>query len=423
MDKKITFKKPNAKNILFAIVALLCSLLIWVFVTESQGEDITQTFSGVRVVFEGETTMRESRGLIVSETSSNTVKLTVTGSRRTVFNLKAEDLTVAVDLSGISRTGNYSLTPKINFPSKTDTSAITSWATDPDSISFYVDKLSRKTVPVEGEFNGRAADGFSAEPLEFSPSTVVLYGPEKVLAMVDHAFVEVNREDVDKTLSFDSTFVLIDGDGNEFTSDEITTDVDTVAVTLPILAVKEVDLIVDLVPGGGATENNVKWKLEPDSITLTGDSETLAGVNNISLAKIDLSTVDEALTETYKIVIPNDTESTSGVREATLTLEIGGLYKESVSIEQSNISCVNVSEGFTAEIMSDSLDGVILRGPEADVKAISEVNVRAVADLKDYGTATGIVSVPVKITVDGSTTVGAVGEYRIYVNIIKGTGE
>ena len=73
--------------------------------------------------------------------------------------------------------------------------------------------------------------------------------------------------------------------------------------------------------------------------------------------------------------------------------------------------------------MSDSLDGVILRGPEADVKAISEVNVRAVADLKDYGTATGIVSVPVKITVDGSTTVGAVGEYRIYVNIIKGTGE
>ena len=235
--------------------------------------------------------------------------------------------------------------------------------------------------------------------------------------------MEVNREDVDKTLSFDSTFVLIDGDGNEFTSDEITTDVDTVAVTLPILAVKEVDLIVDLVPGGGATVNNVKWKLEPDSITLTGDSETLAGVNNISLAKIDLSTVDEALTDTYKIVIPNDTESTSGVREATLTLEIGGLYKESVSIEQSNISCVNVSEGFTAEIMSDSLDGVILRGPEADVKAISEVNVRAVADLKDYGTATGIVSVPVKITVDGSTTVGAVGEYRIYVNIIKGTGE
>ena len=174
MDKKITFKKPNAKNILFAIVALFCSLLIWVFVTESQGEDITQTFSGVRVVFEGETTMRESRGLIVSETSSNTVKLTVTGSRRTVFNLKAEDLTVAVDLSGISRTGNYSLTPKINFPSKTDTSAITSWATAPDSISFYVDKLSRKTVPVEGEFNGRAADGFSAEPLEFSPNTVAL---------------------------------------------------------------------------------------------------------------------------------------------------------------------------------------------------------------------------------------------------------
>ena len=170
----------------------------------------------------------------------------------------------------------------------------------------------------------------------------------------------------------------------------------------------------------------MKWEFDQRTITLTGDSETLAGVNNIVVTQIDLAEVDESFSEVYRIPIPNNTEITSGMREATLSFELGGLYKRTVTVRKSNISCINVSEGYVWEIMNDSLNGVILRGQEEAVRAVSELNVRAVADLTDYGSATGIVTAPVKIyidSVDGNSNVGYIGEYSVYVNIMEAPPE
>lgn len=420
MKNKPMIKNDAARAILLMVFSLLCAILLWIYVTDTQGDGTDRPFNGVKVVFEGESTMRESRGLIVSDVSTTSGRVTLHGSRRTLSSLKSTDLAITVDLGSITRTGHYSLSPQVTYPARTDTSSISMAETDPETISFYVDVLDKKTVDVTGVFNGSVAEGFSADPLEFDPGTVIVYGPTQLLDTIDQAYVEVSRENVDKTLTFESTYVLLDADGNRIESDELTFDTETVSVTLPINTVKEVSLIIDIVNGGGATDNNVKWELNPKKITLTGDSETLSGVNNIVVAKIDLAMVDESLTETYEIVIPNDTEITSGAKETTLTLELGGLYKRTVSIDRDNIACINVTDGYAWEVVSDSLDGVILRGTDEDaLERISEVNVRAVADLTDYGTARGIVSVPVKIYIDGTSGVGAVGEYKVYVNITR----
>lgn len=416
-EKNQKIKRPTLQTVLMMVFSLLCALLIWVYVTEANGPDITQTFNNVAVVFDGESVMRDSRGLIVSEKNNNSVRVVLSGNRRVIASLDAADLAVSIDLNSISLTGDYSRTPRIVYPSRVDASQISSATTVPGNISFYVDKLSTRAIPVVGIFNGAAAEGFTAEPLEFDTETVRISGPENILSQVDHALVEVSRTDVDKTLSFETSYVLVNSEGETFESDQISFDRDTVNVTLPISAVKEVDLVVDLIPGGGAMAEHAKVEVQPERITLVGDSETLAGVNNISLAKIDLSKLDSTLTETYRIVIPNDTHSTEGVKEATVTVTLEGLSRKTVTIEKSNISFINNSEGFEAEIMNSSLENVIIRGPAEVLADISDVNVRAVADLKDYGTATGFMTVPVRIEVDGTTEAGAFGDYRVYVNI------
>ena len=410
---------PTLVNICYIVFSLVCSLLIWVYVTESIGADTERNYPGVMVVYEGESDMRDSRGLIISDRDTTSGKITLTGNRRTLASLDSADLKMVVDLSDIMTTGYYSVAPKVEYPRRVDTSTITQAVNAPEVISFYVDKLSVRPVPVTGVFNGSAAEGYSADPLEFDTETIRIYGPEKIISQVDHAQVEVNRTDVDKTLTFEASYTLIDAEGNELESDEITFDRQTVNVTLPISAVKEVSLTVDLIPGAGATRDNAKWSVEPNTITLTGDAATLEGVNSISIAQIDLGKVDEALTETYKIVLPNDTESTDGIKEATLTLELQGLAKKTVSIDQSNISCTNVSQGYEAVVMNGSLDNVVIRGPENVLRGITDNNIRAVADLTDYGTATGILSVPVRIIINGTTEAGAFGEYKVYINVTK----
>ena len=418
-EKKQQKQQSTLETVLYIVFSLVCALLFWVYVTESNGGETELPLSGVTVIYEGESSMRESRGLIISDRDTTSARVTLTGNRRTISSLVASDLRVVIDLNDIITTGNYSRAPKVEYLKKIDSSAITQVVINPEVISFYVDKLSVRPVPVVGVFNGSAAEGYSADPLEFDTETIRIYGPEKIISKVDHALVEVSRTDVDKTLSFEASYILVDADGNRFENDEITTDRDTVNVTLPINAVKEVSLVVDLIAGSGATKDNVQWEIKPATITLTGDAETLAGVNSISIAKIDLSKIDDALTETYKIVLPNDTESTDGVKEATLTLELRGLAKKTVSIEQSSITCTNVSEGYQAVVMNGSLDNVVIRGPEQVLRSISDNNIRAVADLSDYGTATGILTVPVKIMINGTTEAGAYGDYKVYINLMK----
>ncbi len=418
-EKKTQHVNPTLVTIAYMAFSLVASLLIWVYVTESNGGESDRTFPGVMVVFEGESEMRDTRGLIISEREATTGKVTLSGNRRTLAVLDSADLKLVINLNDIMTTGYYSLAPKVEYPRRVDAGTITQAVISPEVISFYVDKLSVRPVPVTGVFNGSAAEGYSADPLEFDTETIRIYGPEKIISQIDHAQVEVSRTDVDKTLSFEASYTLVDAEGNKFESDEITFDRDTVHVTLPISAVKEVDLVVDLIPGAGATRDNAKWSVEPKTITLNGDAETLEGVNSISIAQIDLAKVDETLTETFKIVLPNDTESTDGIKEATLTLELQGLAKKTVSIEQSNISCTNVSQGYEAVVMNGSLDNVVLRGPESVLRGITDNNIRAVADLSDYGTATGILSVPVRIVINGTTEAGAYGDYKVYINVKK----
>ena len=418
-EKKKQHINPTLVTISYIVFSLVASLLIWVYVTESNGGESDRTFPGVMVVFEGESEMRDTRGLIISEREATTGKVALSGNRRTLAVLDSADLKLVINLNDIMTTGYYSLAPKVEYPRRVDAGTITQATISPEVISFYVDKLSVRPVPVTGVFNGSAAEGYSADPLEFDTETIRIYGPEKIISQIDHAQVEVSRTDVDKTLSFEASYTLVDAEGNKFESDEITFDRDTVHVTLPISAVKEVDLVVDLIPGAGATRDNAKWSVEPKTITLTGDAETLEGVNSISIAQIDLAKVDEALTETFKIVLPNDTESTDGIKEATLTLELQGLAKKTVSIEQSNISCTNVSQGYEAVVMNGSLDNVVLRGPESVLRGITDNNIRAVADLSEYGTATGILSVPVRIVINGTTEAGAYGDYKVYINVTK----
>ena len=420
MADKFSRFKPNKNKIALVVLAIFCSILLWVYVTNQEGELDEVTYTSVKVVIEGEEAMRDSRGLIVTDVNTTSMRVTVSGAPRVLARLTAADITAVIDLSTISRTGNYSLAPKITYSSGFNSSDLTVKSSAPTAVNFYVDKLSKRTIDVKGVNNSSTAEGFSFEPIEFNPGTVIISGPESVINKVDHAWIEVSREDVDSTLSFDSTFVLRDKDNNIIDDDSITLERDTVEVILPVIAIKEVDLVVATVAGAGASEENIIKKIEPSAkVTLSGDAEVLEGVNSILLDTIDLSKVDGTYTQTYTIVIPNDTEIIGNMREVTVSLEVIGLETKRVSIPLENLSFINLTEGYEAEIMDTSLNNVTLRGMADALAAVNAQHVRAVADLTEYGTATGIISVPVKVYVDGTTAVGAIGEYKLYISITK----
>ena len=281
-----------------------------------------------------------------------------------------------------------------------------------------VSAQTKKVVPVVGSFEGNVAEGFTAENPEFDPSTITVTGPETYLKNISRAWVEFGAQDINSTYSVDAPYVLLDENGEECSTTGLSFSDDTVKATLRVLAVKEIPLTVDFIEKAGASTANTKITIEPDSITLAGDTAVLSGMNRISLATIDLGDFESSFSDTYLIKYDDGLKNLSGITEASVTVEIIGLSTRDFPVNNENMSCINVTEGFSASILSESLT-VRLRGTPEQLEEVRSENIRITADLKDYNTSVGQFMIPVKISVDGFSDVGAMGDYTISVEIRK----
>lgn len=395
------------------IISLLASLLIWIYVTGTQEEVIFKDLYNISVVFSGADAMKESKGFVVTDVDTESVSVRISGTRQNIGKLDSSDLKAVINLSKVTKIGNNLFRYDIEYPDGVDDSAVTVESYSPENIQFTVAKLTTKTVPVKGMFLGSAAEGFVAEKPTFEPETVTLTGPDSQLANIEYVWVTLGGDDVSSTKTADVPFVYMGASGNQLDYDDITADYDTVTMTLPIKMKKEVPLIVNLVDGAGATVNNSVVTINPSTITILGDAAIVNGINKIVLATVDLSSFSATLDETYPIVLDNEVENVTGKAEAKVKIEIIGLQTKKFTI--TNLSCVNVPAGYTAEMLTESRE-VTIRATEDVLSRITSDNLRAVADMTGYS-STGEVSVPVKIKIDGYSDAGAIGEYKVNVNI------
>ena len=414
MTQKPFLKRFTDSKIFWVVVSLLVSLLLWFYVTGTEGIETTRDFPGVAVQFVGADTLRESSDLIVTSVDHTTVDLTLRGPRNTIARLKSADLTATLDLNKVTLIGNYRWLYEISYPSGVDGNTIEVMSSSTDTITFYVDKLNKKTVDVQSNFSGSVAEGYSAEDPVCDPLTVRISGPQAVIDKVDHAYVDITRVDVDATLNYTSGYVLMDIDGNEVTDEGITLETPEVQVAMQVLTNKEVPLTVTLVEGGGAYERNAKVSIEPSTITLAGDAATLDGINKQVLGTIDLSAFSPSYEETFTIILPDGTEALSGVTKAKVTVELIGLATKKMTV--TNFQCTNVTEGYTAEVITESLL-ITVRASQELLDRIEPENLRAVADLTDIGQTFGVFNPKVEIIVDGYPSAGAVGENKIYIKL------
>lgn len=416
MSTRSRMKKIYNSKAFWMIVSLLASLAIWVYVTSVETDESKTTFRGVKVELVGEDILRDSKNLVVTDMDTSTVTVEVVGPRRIIGSLSSDQLVAQVDVSKLSRAAYTSQQYTIVYPDGTDTSKLSENRRTPETINFMVSAQTSKSIQVRGSFDGSLAEGYTAEMPVFEPSTITITGSEAYLKDVEYAWVTFSKENVDSTYSVETGFTLMDANNEPRSTTGISFSTDVVTATLPLLTLKEVNLDVNIIEGAGATKANTKITIDPVSVTLAGDSALLAGMNKIILATIDLTDFSSTFTETYTIPIDNELKNTTGVTKATVTVEIVGL--ETKTFRVTNFSCINATEGYEADIITESKE-ITLRGTPEALAQIKAENIRAVADLTDYKESTGTYMPQVRVYVDGFTDVGAIGENTISIEIRK----
>lgn len=402
-------------RLFWAVVSLCAALVIWTYYTSNYGITQTRVFYGVEVTFLGQDAMRDSQSLVVSSQDVNTVNVTLRGTRRDITRLTSDDIKAVVNLSNVTMAGYRTMSYSLSYPTTVNQSAIQEAAKSPSTIGLQISKLSTRSMPVSGVFEGTTVEGYMIDSTEmvFDPANVTFTGPEEELDQITAVQVNVARDEVNATFSATGNYTLLDEDGETLEFTDVTADTDTVSVTVPVSAIKEVALDVTLQDGGGASaETNVIKHIEPQTITVAGDAATLDGLNSISLANINLADYLAFPETTYNIVLPNGVECLSGETSATVSLEFVGLASDMFIV--TNLSTVNVPSGYEASIL-DLNKVITVRAPADVLPKINANNIRVVADLTDA--APGRSRVSTTVYVDGHEDAGAVGSYPVYVQL------
>lgn len=80
----MTRKRKNKlldNRIFWLVVSLIASLLIWMYLTGTQQEEIEVELNGVQVVFEGEDVLQDTREYIIANVDNYFVDVTIRGTR------------------------------------------------------------------------------------------------------------------------------------------------------------------------------------------------------------------------------------------------------------------------------------------------------------------------------------------------------
>lgn len=413
MEKKRASKILN-NRITYIILSVIVACCLWLYVVSVENPEVEATITNIPVTFSGEEDLLSDRGFMISSGKESYVTLRVRTTRSVLQRLDRRNITISVDVSGITAAGDYQRTFTIIWPDGVSENDVSVVSRSPVSISFSIARQASKTVELRGTLAEGCvvAEGYIAEEFEFSPETVTIRGAEEIISNVDYALVEISRTNIDETIEMTSTYTLMDENGEEIDMEGITLETEEVNVRLPIVQKKQIWLRVDLNEGGGASASNAVVNIDPEYITVAGDPDVLSTYNSITLASIDLYDVIDSTTETYPIVLINGVQNISGETEARVTVEIKDLVTRTIEIDEFEL--INVPEGYYAVSETNRLS-VNVRGSASAVSQLLSSNIVAVADLS--GLNEGTMSVPVDIIINVNTDAGVVGDYSIYITI------
>lgn len=394
------------------LLSVLLAIAFWAYVRAAVDPSGTINIHNVRVETTGANVLA-SQGLAVSEITPQVVELQVEGptSARTNLLRNRSGLYVRVDVSSCVE-GENTLRWREVWPEGINTDDLTAQRS---TVTVKVEKLYSKTFDIQFKLEGKVAGEYQMGTPAIEPEKVVVSGPVEQVNQVDKVEAILRTEELSERFAGDLELVPVDKQGRSLADLELTLSAETAYVVVPVVMMKEVPLTVNLLSGGGATKEDAKIDIDPPTIVVSGAEADLEGLEEISLGPISLSDVVGTNTFTRPITLDPSLTNESGLATATITVTVEGLDTEVFAVN--NIRTTNLPEGYNAETITKSVL-VTVRGPAEDLANIDASQIRVVANLSGV-TTEGSQQVLAYVYLDGTSTVGVIGEYSISVNISR----
>lgn len=401
------------EKILYLLISVVIAFGLWSYVITTDSPEWEETYYEIPVILKNESVLH-GNGLMLGDGKIPTVTLRLKGNRSDLVNLNKSDITLVADLSRIYESGKQSVSYSIAFPGDIPDNSVEILEKTPKEIQLTIMERHTKDVDIELVYNGSVPEGFRTdkENVQLDRDAIRVVGPAAVVDRIACAQIQVDLEGQTGTINSTYRYVLLDREGKEVDSSQLTVDAEEVELTLKIQRYKEIKLLLNVIPGGGASESNTHIQPDMQTIQVSGSQQLLDSLGDTLEFEIRLGEITDNTTKQFEIKLPEGVENLTG--KSILTVDI--IFPELVTrtFQVTNLRTKNVPAGMTAELLTQALT-VTIRGAAAQVRALNADDLSVIVDMS--GAELGTDSYRATVDTGRFISIGAVGSYSVDVRV------
>jgi YbbR domain-containing protein len=413
-NKKFSDLLHNDK--LMLAFSFIAAIIIWLGVVINVSPEMTTTIQNVKVTIDN--TVPAQFGLEVFGDNEFYVDVTVKGKKYQISSLKPEDIKILAQTNNVDSAGIRTLLLKSDQTFGNNDYTVT--AISQKSIDVYFDVPKTVQIVIEPDIVVDnieiVEEGFKTGEINLSETAVNVTGPSTEINRIVKAVARLKlQKSLSSNKSADVDVILLDENGKS-NFNYVTTDVDKVVLTIPVLRVKEVN-------------TTLLFKNAPDEYVLNPLSYTISPSEdyfNISVDEYDKITEFPVGTIDFKSISPSNyvfeflrtdlpVSDESDTEKFVVKLDVSDISQEYFTISSKKVK-VNNPNNLDCKV-SGLNKSVVVVGSEKALESITEDDISVEIDISDINITAGqTTSVPANVTVKSSNC-WIYGTYTVEVSL------
>ncbi len=388
MKNKLTY------NLGLKMMSVFIAFALWLIVVNYDDPTISNTYSGIQVEIVNQDALTDQGKVYEILNNSDIINVTVTGPRSVIDSLRKENIRAIADMQELTLmdTVGIQLSTDKNFDQLDVIKG------DHIAVELNIENLKSSHFPINLVQNGQPAEGYIVGDITSNQNTVRVSGAESVVSSVVRAECVVNVNGRSSDITTSSEIRLYNSDNQLVEHPSLQLNINSININAEILQTKEVPVIYQYsgIPLDGYV---VEEPLTADygTVVIAGKPNVLEGISFIEVpaTAINVMDKDESYIESVDIgrCLPDGVRFADASFDGMSAVNVNliKLIMRSLNVPFSNLSVINLPEGFHAEVLTGDVEGtqnatlhIITEGVTEAYDGINGAGVHGTMDIASY---------------------------------------
>ncbi|WP_138159213.1 CdaR family protein [Peptoniphilus catoniae] len=373
-EKKIKTEKKsqNNKDKMLLVISIIFSIFLWSYVRSEVDPEVSISIKGVEVRFENIAEIKANNLEVISPQTAS-VDVRITGKRSNISKVNRDSVSASVNLSGYY-SGDYKIPVKVQV----NGSNLVVEDKSPEVLDFKIDEVISKNLDADIITSGTLVKGYVLGNVK-QTEEVQVKGARTYIDKIKeiNAIFDVNNKMESTVIT--SKVKAYDADGNEiedlsFTPESIDLDVPILKTqTLPI----KLNIVGDIPEGMDIKD----FSVEPNSVTIKGNSAVLNKIEEISTSPIPVNSLIKGQIP-VDVILPDGVSLVDKDIKFVASSQPITILKQKITLDTSDIKVKNVPENYKFTFSENTeIELVVTPKDPISNEFMSKSDVRASMDI------------------------------------------